>query len=146
MEGNRLGIIAVKRGEIRFRPANLERIRRSSSVSIVVVCKNSAFAIFPGSILLARQSTLRKGRPTKVRETMSDVANSPEILAKWIQIFLIIVFHQDTVRHATSISTILITVSINSRICANFSNETKDSEGTLSCFFFFLYIDSNSLK
>lgn len=143
MEGNRLGIIAVKRGEIRFRPANLERIRRSSSVSIVVVCKNSAFAIFLGSILLARQSTLRKGRPTKVRETMSDVANSPEILAKWIQIFLIIVFHQDTVRHATSISTILITVSINSRICANFS---KDSEETLSCFFFFLYIDSNSLK
>lgn len=66
--------------------ANLERIRRSPSVSIVVVCKNSAFAIFPGSILLARQSTLRKGR-TNVRETMSDVANPPEILAKWLQIF-----------------------------------------------------------
>lgn len=39
----------------------------------------------------------------------------------------------------------LITGSINSRICANFSNETKDSKGTLSCFFF-LYVDSNSLK
>lgn len=50
--------------------------------SIVVACKNSAFAIFPGSILVARQSTLQKRRPTKVRETMNDVANPPEILAK----------------------------------------------------------------
>lgn len=56
--------------------------------SIVVVRKNSAFAIFPGSILVARQSTPQRGRPTKVRETMSDVANPPVILAKWLQIFL----------------------------------------------------------
>lgn len=56
--------------------------------SIVVARKNSAFAIFPGSILVARQSTLQKGRPTNVRETMSDVANPVQILAKWLQIFL----------------------------------------------------------